>query len=218
MHKLIFFILLLASFAASAIEWNFDVYLDKTKIGTHTFTLSENGKMLSRAQFKVKILFVEAYSYDHISKEEWNSDCLRRIDANTIENKVVTKVSGSQEASLFNISNGEETQSLAGCVMTFAYWNPKTLKQSKLLNPQNAEYLPTNITEVGDESIDVKGNKIEAKHYKLLAFADGKSPFEMRENTAKIKLDIDLWYDQNNNWVALQSTTPEGYKILYKLK
>jgi hypothetical protein len=218
MHKLIFFILLSTSFAANAMEWNFDVYLDKTKIGTHIFTLSEDGKMLSRAQFKVKILFLEAYSYDHISKEEWNNDCLRRIDANTIENKVVTKVSGSQEASLFNISNGEETQSLPGCVMTFAYWNPKTLKQSKLLNPQNAEYLPTNITEVGDELIEVKGNKIEAKRYKLLALADGKSPLEMRENGAKIKLDIDLWYDQNNNWVALQSTTPEGYKILYKLK
>ena len=218
MHKLIFFILLLTSFTASATEWNFDVYLDKTKIGTHTFSLSADGKMISRAQFNVKILFFEAYSYDHTSKEEWSSDCLRRIDANTIENKVVTKVSGNQEASLFNISNGEVTQSLAGCVMTFAYWNPKTLKQSKLLNPQNAEYLPTKITEVGDETIDVKGNKIVAKRFKLLALADGKSPLEMRENVAKIKLDIDLWYDQNNNWVALQSTTPEGYKILYKLK
>jgi hypothetical protein len=215
---LIFFILLLTSFATSAMEWNFDVYLDKTKIGTHTFTLSADGKMISRAQFNVKILFFDAYRYDHISKEEWDSDCLRRIDANTIENNEITKVSGSQEASLFNVTNGAETQSIAGCVMTFAYWNPKTLKQSKLLNPQNAEYLYTNITEVGDEAIEVKGNKIEAKHYKLLALADGKSPFEMRDNGSKIKLDIDLWYDQNNNWVALQSKTPEGYKILYKLK
>ena len=206
------------SFSANAKVWDFDVYLDNRKIGSHTFTLSEDNQMLSRAKFKVSVLFINAYSYDHTSKEQWSGDCLSSINADTVEDKTETKVSGSLRDETFNVKNGDQSQTLPSCVMTFAYWNPKTLTQSKLLNPQNAEYLTTNIKEVGNESILVKGNKIEAKRYKLLAIADAKPRLNNNKKAAKAKLDIDLWYDQNNNWVALQSTTPEGYKVIYKLK
>ncbi|MFM9835523.1 MAG: DUF6134 family protein [Methylophilaceae bacterium] len=187
-------------------EWAFDVYLDKTKMGTHTFTLNDENQLTSRAKFNVKVLFINAYSYDHVSREQWKDDCLSSIEAETTENKVMTKVTGKRNGEQFNLSNGMQAQTLPGCVMTFAYWNPKILKQTKLLNPQNAEYLNANIKLLDTESIDVKGNKIEATHYLLQGLSEGK-----------IKLNIDLWYDRNNNWVALQSTTPEGYKITYKL-
>ena len=133
---------------------------------------------------------------------------LNSIEAETTENKVNTKVSGKLEGNDFNINvNDKQNQALPACVMTFAYWNPKTLTQSKLLNPQNAEYLNTNIKQLGTETIVVKGKPTETAHYLLQGLSEGK-----------IKLNIDLWYDQNKNWVALQSTTPEGYKVSYKLK
>ena len=201
------FALFVACTSIQAKEWAFDVYLDKTKMGSHTFSLNDANQMTSRAKFKVKVLFVEAYSYNHVSKEQWQGDCLSSIDADTTENKVVSKIKGKLEADIFNISNGKQSQTLPSCVMTFAYWNPKTLTQSKLLNPQNAEYLDAKIKQIGIESIDVKGVKTEATHYLLQGLSEGKT-----------KLNIDLWYDQNKNWVALQSTTPEGYKVIYKLK
>lgn len=194
-------------------EWAFDVYLDKTKMGTHTFTLNDENQLTSRAKFNVKILFINAYSYNHISIEQWKDGCLSSIEAETTENKVMTKVTGKRNGEQFNVTNGTQVQTLPACVMTFAYWNPKTLTQTKLLNPQNAEYLNTNIKLLGRETIDVKGSKTEAAHYLLQGLSEGKTKAE-----EKIKLNIDLWYDKNNNWVALQSTTPEGYKIIYKLK
>ena len=199
--------LFLVCTSIQAKEWAFDVYLDKTKMGTHTFTLNEANQMTSRAKFKVKVLFVEAYSYNHVSKEQWQDGCLSSIDADTTENKVVSKVKGKLEADAFSISNGAQNQALPSCVMTFAYWNPKTLTQTKLLNPQNAEYLDAKIKQIGTETIDVKGVKTDATHYLLQGLSEGKT-----------KLNIDLWYDQNKNWVALQSSTPEGYKVIYKLK
>lgn len=51
-------------------EWAFDVFLDKSKIGKHTFTLDQNRQLTSRAKFNVKVLFVNAYSYDHTAKEQ----------------------------------------------------------------------------------------------------------------------------------------------------
>jgi hypothetical protein len=82
------------------------------------------------------------------------------------------------------------------------------LQQSKLLNPQNAEWLDTKISKVGTEMLDVKGKKVETTRYKLDASLNGKP-----------KLDIELWYENgSNDWVALKSITPEGYTINYKLK
>lgn len=92
--------------------------------------------------------------------------------------------------------------------MTFAYWNQKMLTQTKLLNPQNAQWLDTRIKKVGNEKLVIKGIDIETAHYKLDASLEGKQ-----------KLNIDLWYDNSNHeWVSLRSITPEGYIINYKLK
>jgi Family of unknown function (DUF6134) len=198
-------LLLLFSMPVIAQEWAFDVYLDQSKIGKHTFTLNNNS-LTSRAKFNVKVLFINAYKYDHTSKEVWQKDCLSNIDVNTVENKITTKVMGKKATTGFEITDGKTKLTLPECVMTFAYWNPKILTQSKLLNPQNAEYLDTKIEKLGNETINVKGNPIEASHYKLKGTLDGKN-----------KLNIELWYSQNNEWVALKSITPEGYIIVYKL-
>ncbi|HSF71004.1 MAG TPA: DUF6134 family protein [Methylotenera sp.] len=198
--------LLLATPLLQAKEWAFDVYLDKNKIGTHTFTLSDN-TLTSKANFNVKVLFINAYKYDHSAKEQWAGDCLNALEANTIENKIVTKVNGKLDGGAFNIKNGNQEQALPACVMTFAYWNPKILQQSKLLNPQNAEYLDTTITKLGDAKTEVKGKPTDTMHYKITGALKGVK-----------KLNIELWYNQDNDWVALKSVTPEGYNIIYKLK
>lgn len=198
--------LLLATPLLQAKEWAFDVYLDKNKIGTHTFSLNDN-TLTSKANFNVKVLFINAYKYDHTAKEEWAGDCLSELEANTIENKIVTKVNGKLDDGAFNIKNGNQAQTLPACVMTFAYWNPKILQQSKLLNPQNAEYLDTTITKLGDAKTEVKGKPTDTMHYKITGALKGVK-----------KLNIELWYNQDNDWVALKSVTPEGYNIIYKLK
>ncbi len=187
-------------------DWAFDVFLDKSKIGKHTFSLDQNRQLTSRAKFNVKVLFVNAYSYDHTAKEQWKEDCLASLDANTTENKVVTNVKGAQKEAGFEVSDGKKTQTLSSCAMTFAYWNPKILTQSKLLNPQNAEYLDTQFEKLAQETITVKGKPVEATHYKLKGSLNGKN-----------KLNIELWYNEKNEWVALKSITPEGYTINYKL-
>jgi len=199
------FLLMLASLSVQAKEWAFDVYLDDKKIGQHTFQLN-NATMTSQADFKVKILFIEAYDYHHTAVEKWANNCLVSLKADTTENGDVFDVSGEKAADSFNVSY-KQTQVLPACTMTFAYWNPAILKQQQLLNPQNAEYLDTTVSQLGNKTITVKGASVETSHYKILGSLKGEP-----------KLNIEVWYDNNQNWVSLKSTTPEGYNIYYKLK
>lgn len=193
---------------AAAKDWTFDVYLDKTKMGEHTFNLNEANQLISIAKFKVKILFVNAYQYDHKAVENWQGDCLNGLVSHTVENKVISDVKGKLIDGSFVVDDGKTKQNLPACTMTFAYWNPKILEQTKLLNPQNAEWLDIKTTKIGVETLEVKGKKIEAAHYKLDGSLEGKN-----------KLKIDLWYETVSNvWVALKSITPEGYTVNYKLR
>ena len=204
-----------ASFAqAETKDWSFDVYLDNKLIGFHTFKLSNNN-LLSDAKFKVNFLFLTAYEYQHTSKEQWNDDCLTSLDATTKENKTISKVKASLENGNFfvngNVDKNEKNRSLPGCVMTFAYWNPKILTQTKLLNPQNGEYLDVSFKPESDKKIDFKGELKNVKVFHLL----GNSSESLAD---KPKIDILIWYDNNNEWLGLRSITPEGFTISYKRK
>jgi hypothetical protein len=198
-------LLILFALPAHAQEWAFKVYLDKSHIGEHTFRLDEKDgakNLNSSAKFNVKLLFINAYSYLHKAQETWRGDCLTSLEARTEENKEITQVKGELNSSEFKVDAPKGQLDLPTCVMTFAYWNPKMLQQSKLLNPQTGEWLDVRIKSMGMEDIDVRGKKVQAERYRLEA----------------TKMKIDLWYGKAQEWLALQSTTPEGYLINYKLK
>ena len=192
---------------AEAKECAFDVYLDNSKIGLHTFKLDDHSELTSKANFKVKVLFFNAYQYDHVAIERWQGDCLVNLESNTIEDEVIYKIKAARTLKYLNVNDGQKGRDLPLCSMTFAYWNPKILQQSHLLNPQNAEWLDTKVTKLGTENIDVKGQTIEATHYKLDASLAGAK-----------KLNIELWYTSENEWVALKSITANGNIINYKLR
>lgn len=211
-HSLFLVGLALFSVTSNAKEWAFDVYLDKSKIGQHVFTLNGANELNSRAKFNVKVLFIEAYQYDHLADEQWQGDCLASLKSHTVENKVISTVDGKVTGVSFIVDDGKSTQALPTCTMTFAYWNPKILSQTRLLNPQNAEWLDTKISKLGMDIIEVKGKKIEATHYRI----DGTLHGNPKDGKSKLK--IELWYSAGNEWVALRSTTPDGYIINYKLR
>lgn len=157
--------------------WVFQVFLDDAAIGTHRFVLSERGverELVSEARFDVKFLFFDAYRYRHDATERWRGDCLASIEASTDDDRQKLAVS---------------RKSLAGCVMSFAYWNPAILKRSELLNAQTGQLEKVVVTDLG------------AGHYRITG---SKHP-------------IDLWYAPNGQWIALESDLG-GRRLRYRLQ
>ena len=203
---------LLASAAAQAQaqsrEWNFQVFLDDRPIGHHHYTLRNSGdnglerELKTEARFDVKILFINAYRYAHDASERWRGNCLARLNARTDDNGEQSEVGVDQQGERVAITTHRGREAVDGCIMTFAYWNPEILRQTRLLNTQTGRYEAVNITALGDENITVRGAPVLAKRYRI---SGAKHP-------------IELWYGADRAWLALQSTLAGGRRLRYELK
>ncbi len=186
------------------LEWKFRVYLDKKEIGYHDYRVSQDGterQVATEAEFDVKFLFINAYSYRHENAETWREGCLTEIDAKTDANGDDFLVQGEKRGEQFALTTGEEQSTLAGCVMSFAYWNPEMLKQDRLLNAQTGEYQDVDIREGDLRTFEVNGERITAQQYDLILD----------------KGTISVWYSTDNQrWVALDAPAKGDRRIRYE--
>lgn len=184
--------------------WHFRVFLDDAEIGYHRFTLQQGAgerELVSEARFDVKFLFLTAYRYRHQATERWRGDCLAGVAARTDDNGELYRVEASGDGERFVVETQAGRAELAGCVMTFAYWNPRMLRQTRLLNVQTGEYTDVTVTPAGEELIAVHGQPTRARRYALRGE----------------KIAIDLWYSTDGDWLALESTTTGGRRVRYQI-
>ena len=185
-------------------SWTFTVHLDDSRIGYHRFDVlpaGEGVEVISEARFDVKFLFINAFQYRHSNREAWDGRCLERIESATRENDREFAVVGQREDDTFVIDTGETAESLDSCVMTFAYWNPAFLQQSRLLNPQSGEYMPVDVQPLGKREVVVRGDTVVASAYRVTA-----------RNT-----ELTVWYSDDDEWLGLESVAKGGRIIRYEL-
>ena len=190
---------------ASGGHWMFKVYLDKKEIGYHEFKVkgSEQGSQVQiDAQFDVKILFINAYSYTHQNLETWYDGCLQSIDAQTDDNGDESLVSGLRSDAGFIVQTTGGTQTLeAGCLQTFAYWDRSILQSDRLLNSQTGKLVDVEIQSRGLQALKIGNSSVEAEKYEI-TMEDGV---------------ISLWYAaMDGRWLALEAPAKGGRKIRYE--
>lgn len=185
--------------------WQFRVLLDGDEVGSHSFRVTEDAQrgereVRSDAKFTVRFLFVDAYRYAHQAREVWRGDCLARIEARTDDDGDILSVQGERRAGGFSVDGPKGREQVADCVMSFAYWNPRMLKQTRLLNSQNGLWQEVRIEPRGEETLNVRGTPTRTRRYALRGE----------------KLDIDLWYTDADDWVQLESRVTGGRILRYQ--
>lgn len=191
--------------ASASQAWNFNVYLDDKVIGQHRFEVFTRDKtryVAVDASFDVRVLFINAYRYRHDNYEVWQGKCLQTIRSHTDDNGDKTFVDGTIQDGILQLRTIDGTETLPGCIRTFAYWDPVILKSKYLLNAQTGKLLPVQVNALGEEQIQVRGKQVSAYHYRLVTD----------------KFVIDLWYSPQREWLALQSTTSSGAVLRYQLQ
>lgn len=187
------------------LEWEFAVYLGDKPIGSHAFTLQQEGeglKLHTEASFDVKFLFITAYTYRHRNTELWDEEGLISINATTDANGKIQEVNGSRQGDVFILNSRADEEVLPAGLMTFAYWNPEFLKESRLLNSQTGEVEPVRVIEQGPDQVKFGERSIPAIRYDVVLQNGGL---------------ITVWYAmEDNRWVALESVTDSGRLIRYR--
>jgi hypothetical protein len=187
-------------------QWHFIVLLDGREIGSHDFTVSGGTgqtEVDSHASFKVSALAIPLYRYEHHDQESWRGGCLSRIDAWTRDNGHEYSVHGQSSRDAFEVHGPQGPAALHGCISSFAYWDPAVLLHAqRLLNTQNGEYQPVEVTALAPQSILAAGVPTAATHYRL------SSP----------KFSIELWYSAAGRWLGLQTRAEGGRTVRYELR
>jgi hypothetical protein len=190
--------------AAPDREWNFRVLLDDREVGWHRYVVRGDGESTevhSRAQYDVRFLLVNAYRYRHQARERWRGACLDGLESRTETNGTVEEVAAVAQGDGLAVAGPTGDARLPGCVMSFAYWDPRILNASRLLNSQTGALLPVRIEARGTERIAVGDRSVPATRHRLSAPG----------------LQIDLWY-ADDRWVALEAPTPGGRVLRYELR
>ncbi len=188
---------------ASADRWEFDVFVDNKRIGNHVFELVENGSQsVNTAEFRYRVLLIPAWRYSHTNTEQWDADgCLQSFVASTRVNGRQSDVSGTRTEDGFVVDNGEDRTELPQCIMSFAYWDRRFLEQARLIDPQTGDYVPITVERLPEEAVEIRGAEVSAQAYRVRAE----------------QLDLKIWYSQEDEWLALESTAKGGRVIRYEL-
>ncbi|CAN5343735.1 hypothetical protein BH09PSE5_BH09PSE5_32360 [soil metagenome] len=191
----------------SDVDLAFTTLLDGKPIGEHRFSITSNGnsrQVVSEASFAVKVMGLTVYRYKHKAVEQWKGDCLSEMIATTDDDgkALEVKASAAADGSSLDVVGSAGTRSLPGCVMSFAYWNPAILKQTKLLNGQTGEYESVQLTSQGEGDVEVRGKTVSATLWRI------SGPVQ----------PVDIWLTAKGDWVGLDSTVAGGRKLTYRLR
>ncbi|MDZ7621724.1 MAG: DUF6134 family protein [Candidatus Competibacteraceae bacterium] len=184
----------------------FAVSLDDRPIGVHRFRIVDDGAtrvVESAASFDVRILRIPVYRYRHRNTETWQNGCLKRIDSETDANGTPYAVNLSRTAAGYTIATPTEARSYeADCLMSFAYWDQRFLRQKQLLNTQTGELVAVEIQALGESLREIANRTLSVEGFRILA--------ESRN------IDITVFYDsRDGRWVALESVLENGRVLRY---
>jgi hypothetical protein len=198
---------LFAAAVTSERQFDFEVRLDDRPVGSHRFTVREEGGgtalVNSEATFDVRLLGITVYRYRHRATERWAEGCLTAMDATTDDNGRRLRVLGGLRDGRFLLEQPATATAPSACLLGYAYWDrDRLLRQRTLLNPQTGVLDAVRFESLGETPLQVRGVAQAADHFRLHS----------------AQFVIDLWYSKTGEWLQLESTTTSRRRLHYRLR
>lgn len=194
---------------AQAQTWNFDIRLDGKPIGTHRFEVSgppDARTVSSDATMAVKLLGLTVFRYRHQAQERWKGDCVDAVQSTTDDDGKAEKVDWRRDAGGNGNSSGSGSVN-GDCVMSYAYWHPALVQQTRLLNPQTGKMDEVKVERLPDATIQVAGREVMAARWQLVT----KPPKGDAQR-------LTLWLDRSDQrWLGLDARVRGDRLLTYRL-
>lgn len=176
----------------------FKVFRNGSPIGEHHLSFTQNGDKLSidvDVDLLVTIATIPVFRYGLKATERWSGGVFQSLESNVNFNGDLLMVHAQKTARGYEVEGVNKNNKSKNMprymappdTMPLTYWNKKMLT-STILNVQTARCYKVNVASPGWNQMPTTfGPKILAQRFDLTG-----------------KLDLSVWYDQNNNWSSLE--------------
>lgn len=166
----------------------FDIEREGNKIGATMIDLERQNDVTSvkvATNISVKVMFIEAYRYEHTAAETWKGGQLTSYKSRTNDNgtKHTVDVSPGPTPDKLILDVDGKRGDVPKAIVPASLWSKDIItNRSELFEPANGKRLSIKVKDLGDETLTLRGVKHQTRHYKI---AD-KTPGEF---------DRDLWFE-----------------------
>lgn len=182
----------------------FNVFRQGDKeFGTHrvSFEVESDGNFTATSDVDLKAGFgpITVFRYSLNATESWEDGQLVELQGSTNDDGDKKSVNASFQNGQLQVDGSGYTGEAPAGIIPSSHWNMLQAFSTKILSTESGEILETDVSKIGEETLQINGRSIPSVHYRL-----------------KSDLTVDLWYDDQGRWVQL-SFEARGQQIDYRL-
>ncbi|MCI0600036.1 MAG: DUF6134 family protein [Beijerinckiaceae bacterium] len=171
--------------ASTKIHKVFDIVRGSDKIGTDTVDIERQNDTTTvkiKTDLSVKVMFIEAYRYEHSCDEIWKKGQLVSFKSRTNDNGTKHSVDVTATTDKLKMQVDGKTIDLPKTAAPLSLWSKDVINRFDGFEPDTGKHLSIKVTDLGMESVTINGVKHQAQHYKIADAQDGE-------------FARDLWFD-----------------------
>jgi hypothetical protein len=181
----------------------FDIMREGSQIGTNTFDITRSGdttEVKIVTHVLVKVMFVNAYRYDHKETASYKGTQLVSFTATTNDNGTDHEIAAEQKDGKVILTVDGDTREAAKGIVPASLWSADISNKPQLFDTGNGKLLSTKPRDLGDEMVEIHGVSQHLRHIKLSG-----------------QFDRDLWFDKDG-LVKLAMLGTDHSKITSELR
>ncbi|MCI0735683.1 MAG: DUF6134 family protein [Beijerinckiaceae bacterium] len=171
--------------ASTKIHKVFDIVRGSDKIGTDTVDIERQNDTTTvkiKTDLSVKVMFIEAYRYEHSCDEIWKNGQLISFKSRTNDNGTKHSVDVTATADKLKMQVDGKKIELPKTAAPLSLWSKDVINRFDAFEPDTGKRLSIKVTDLGPESVTINGVTRETQHYKIADTLDGE-------------FARDLWFD-----------------------
>lgn len=182
---------------------DFTVLRKGKPFGSHvlTFERGDDGALEVTTDVDLQVKFgpITAFRYRLDSVEQWIDGQLVGLNGKSNNDGRKGEVQAELEGEQLRVDSTKFEGALPLGTIPSSHWNRLQVYQNQMLSTETGEVLDIEVEIVGEDTVKVGEEMVEATHYRL-----------------KSDLTVDLWYDGQSRWVKLAFDV-RGQSIEYAL-
>jgi Family of unknown function (DUF6134) len=157
--------------AATKIHKVFDIVRGGDKIGTDTIDIERQNDTTTvkiKTDLSVKVMFIEAYRYEHSCNETWKNGKLIAFKSRTNDNGTKHSIDVTAGPDKLSMEADGKHSDLPKTAVPENVWGKDSIHQFDAFDPDTGNRLAIEVTDLGNEALTIQGVTHEARHYKIV--------------------------------------------------